>query len=215
MSTGGEQADGFQVITLEAARWGIETLKEARVHPFFLAYLHIRKRGAELGTSEDIVPNWDELGTYMHVRGGPPGKPYYRPLWHGKDVDPARYWLNRNLAGSYAPSSLRNVPIRVIDIRGGHFALRPGHARLAFEHLLYGQRLSAIALAAYLYRDFGFVSDRTPGPEDLREAFAEDFYYSPNDEEFELLFDPWTGGSASAGAPRNWFEPISDTEEDW
>lgn len=205
-----EQSDALQVLTIEAVRWGIETLKQTRVHPFFLAYLHLRKRAAEQGSDEDIAPDWEELGDYMHVRGGPPGKPYYRPLWHGKGTDPGRYWLNRNLAGSYAPSSLRNVPVRVIETRGSHFSLRPEHARLALEHLLYEQSLSAIALAAYLYRNYGFSSDRMLGSDDLRDAFADDFHFFPADAEFELLFE-WRRPSV-VGA---WFEPFTSSEEAW
>src|SRR5580704_9599020 len=162
-----EQRNEFQVPTLEAVRWGIQTLKASRVHPFFLAYLHLRKQAAEQGTMDDIVPDWEELGTYLRVRGAPPGKPYYRPLWHGNATDPGRYWLNPNLAGSYAPSSLRNVPTRVVGINGSHFSLRPEHARLAREHLLYEEPISAIALAAFLYRDFGLMAERSLGPHDL------------------------------------------------
>jgi hypothetical protein len=170
----------------------------------------LRKWAAEQGSSEDIVPHWNQLGTYMHMRGGPTGKPYFRPLWHTKGTDPGRFWLGSNLAGSYSPSSLRNVLIRVVAIRGEHYALRDGHARLAHEHLLYEQPLAGVALAAYLYRDFGFLSTSALGPEHLLEALAEDFHYTPGDEQFELLF-----AAQAPNPPRAWFERLTDDEESW
>lgn len=198
-----EQTQEVHVLTLEAIRWAIDALKSVRIHPFFLAYLHLRKQAAEQGTADDIAPDWDELGTYLAVRGGPPGKPYYRPLWNGKGVDPGRYWLNPNLAGSYSPSSIRNVPMRVVDINGSHFSLKPDHAQLALKHLLYDEPVSTIALAAFLYREFGLISSRAPAPSDLGDMLREDFHYLPSDEEFSLLF-----GSAIPTSVDRWFEPL-------
>jgi hypothetical protein len=149
------------------------------------------------------VPDWEELGTYLRVPGGPAGKPYYRPLWNGKGLDPGRYWLNPNLAGSYSPSSLRNVPMRVVSTAGSHFSLLPEHARLAREHLLYGEPISAIALAAYLYRNFGLSSSNPLEPADLAEVLRQDFHYLPEDDEFAVLFSGEVPGSLVT-----WFEPL-------
>lgn len=202
-----EQRQDFQVLTLEAVRWSLDALKEASVHPFFLAYLHLRKQAAEQGTTADLTPNWDELGTYLRVPGGPPNKPYYRPFWNGKETDPGRYWLNPNLAGSYAPSSLRIVPREIVDIIGGHFSLKPDHAQLARKNLLYDQPISAIAMAAFLYRDFGFAATGSLDPNDLEDELRADFHYSLHDEEFDLLFSDVIPTSVD-----RWFEPFT---EEW
>ncbi len=193
------------VLTLEAVRWGIDTLKKQKIHPFFLAYIHLRKRAVELGMDSDISADWEELAQYLPVKGGPPSKPYYRPFWHGKSTEPGRYWLNPNLAGSYAPSSLRDVPYKVIDTSGSHFSLKPDHAGLAREHLLFDEPVSCFALAAFFFRDFGISTPSAvvPAVSDLLAVFRNDFNFLPQDPHFDVLF--------SLEQPTDvqlWFEPL-------
>lgn len=202
-------ADPTYVLTLPAVRWAIDELRGSKIHPFFLAYLQLRKNAAEEGGGV-IVPHWDELGDLLSVAGGPPGKPYYRPFWHGDVDDPGRYWLNRNIAGSYAPSSVRAVPRQVVDIIDGEYSLKPNHAELAVEHLLYGEQVSAIALAAFFYRDYGFTAapPGAPSPFDLPPVLRDDFRFG-GDDDFALLFHD--------GIPQvdfSWFEPFAD-EPEW
>jgi len=198
------------VLTLDAVQWGIAELKRAKVHPFFLAYLHLRKRGSEDGTQSMITADWDELGTYLAVSGGPPGKPFYRPIWNGNVQDVGRYWLNPNIAGSYAPSSLRGVPRKVVDTNGSEFMLRSNHARLARRHLLYDDTISALAFAAFFYRNHGFVTDdvEPPEPHDLEHVLRRDFRFMDNDDdEFDLLFRSVVPASSIVG---DWFVDIDD-----
>ncbi|MEA9586893.1 hypothetical protein VC279_15625 [Xanthomonas sp. WHRI 10064A] len=67
---------------------------------------------------------------------------------------------NRNVAGSYAPSSLRGVAplMKVISFDQGSnpitLSLKTQHSSLAFKHLLNDQRISLVALGVFLYRDF-------------------------------------------------------------
>lgn len=199
------------VLTAPAARWAIATLRAAKVHPFFLAYLHLRKRAADEGNPV-IAPHWDELGELLRVPGGPPGKPYYRPFWNGTVDDPGRYWLNRNIAGSYAPSSLRNVPTRVIETVGSEFSLKPSHAALARQHLLYDQPLPAIAVAAFFYRNYGFHSPppHTPSPFDLVLILRDDFQLE-DDAEFSQLFHD--GLEIDPGQVEPWFELLDEDLE--
>jgi hypothetical protein len=194
------------VPTVEAVRWGLDALRRRRIHPFFLAYLHLRKRSQEEGDTAGIHPEWEELGEHLRVSGGPPGKPFYRPVWNGKPDDVGRYWLNPNLAGSYAPSSLRNVPYKVISTSGSTFSLKPNHASLALEHLLYEEPLSAVAFAAFYYRDFGLItSGELPTPMDLAGVFARDFHFDPRDQDFDTLFATDIPSTASFD---RWFEPL-------
>jgi hypothetical protein len=191
------------VLTVEAVQWAISDLQSQRIHPWFLAYLHLRQRSIEQGSSDDIEPHWEELGRYMRVNGGPPGKPFYRPLWNGRGSDPARFWLNPNLAGSYSPSSVRELVRKVVHTHGSHFELRPDHAEAAFEHLLNETRVSALALAAYLFRDFGFLADRQIGPIDLGAVLRQTFHFLPDDPDFTQLFVEIVQPSV-----RTWFEPL-------
>ncbi|MGH2910285.1 MAG: hypothetical protein ACRDK8_13440, partial [Solirubrobacteraceae bacterium] len=145
----------------------------------------MRQLSQEQGGLSDIQPDWDQLGQHLLVPGGPPGKPYYRPIWNSQTDDPGRYWLNPNLAGSYAPSSLRAVPYRVIDTSASTFSLKPDHAALALEHLLYGEQLSAVAFGVFYYRDFGLTTTgSSPSPLDLAGVFARDFHFDSPDQDF-------------------------------
>ena len=71
---------------------------------------------------------------------------------HGPADDVGRYWLNPNIVGSYAPSSIRGIPRKVIDSDGSEFILRPNHAQLARTYLLYNDTLSSLAFAALCLR---------------------------------------------------------------
>jgi hypothetical protein len=192
------------VLTVEAVQWAISDLQSQRIHPWFLAYLHLRQRSVEEGSSDDIEPHWEELGRYMRIRGGPPGKPFYRPLWNGKGSDPARFWMNPNLAGSYSPSSVRELVRKVVDTHSSHFELRPNHVEAAFKYLLNESRVSALALAAYLFRDYGFAADRPLDPMDLGAVLRQTFYFLPSDSDFATLFV-----EIVPPAVQHWFEPLS------
>jgi hypothetical protein len=114
--------------------------------------------------------------------------------------------LNENVAGSYAPSSLRpEQPFRqVVNIQGRQYSLPSDHARRAFEHLLYSKPVQAADLAVILYRDFGLLGDLLT-VDDLIGIFAYEFGYSEHpggqtNENFRILFSTETA--------RTW-------EDDW
>lgn len=202
MAVSGANPD-VMVLTLRAVRWAIGELKSSKVHPFFLAYLHLR-RHTEFAGSSRVTPAWDELGDFLRVKGGPPNKPYFRPFWNGNVEDASRYWLNANIAGSYAPSSLRTVPRTVIDTDGAEFILLEGHAQRARHNLLYDTRISAVATAAFFFRDYGFLpDDPTAQPADLLAPLIRDFRLSNDD--FDLLFHSDVPSNIS-----DWFETLVD-----
>lgn len=210
MATEAVTREPFYVLTVEAVRWALDQLESQKIHPFFVAYLFLCKWAVEQGTTTEIASDWGELAEYLSIAGGPPGKPYYRPFWHGTVNDPGRYWLNPNLAGSFAPSSHRTVPARIVDVIDGRFSLKPEHEMLALEHLLYGEPAPTIALGAFLYRDYGFQDqDLVPSVDALTVVFRQDFHY------------PWTSTVQISGAPllteavpendvKQWFAPLND-----
>ncbi|HWT92535.1 MAG TPA: hypothetical protein VN238_06035 [Solirubrobacteraceae bacterium] len=210
MAAVSEQDPPVYVLTVDAVRWALGDLRERKIHTFFLAYLFLRKWSIEQETTTDIAPHWDELAEFIAVPGGPPDRPYYRPLWQGKANDPARYWMNRNIAGSYATSSLRagQPPMQVIGKAGSHFVLRENHAALAVRHLLFGKPVPILAVATYLYRDFGIQTEDggTPEPSDLFALFMMEFHYDgPGDADLSPVFSG-AGDSQPADA---WFEPLT------
>ncbi len=200
--------DLVYVVRLARVRQSIETLLARQTHPYFIAYLHLRRTAARQGRLTGLTPNWAALGNLLEVPGAPPGKPFLRPFWKGQR-DAHQEWLNANLAGSFAPSSLRGVPLRVVDTDAqGRFLLRERHWELAREHLLLDNPMPVLALAAFLFRDLGLYFVAEPGPATLIELFRREYGYSSEDEtEFNELYDTsWTGGSGP------WLEPLSATE---
>lgn len=202
--------DAALVLTVRAVRWAINDIKLRRIHPFFLAYLFLRKWGLEQGTTTEIKPNWDEIARFIAIAGGPPKKPLFRPFQLSPSADSSRLWFNRNVAGSFAPSSLRKVPYRVVGTQGSHFSLNSLHAEQAFEHLLFKEQLPSVALAAFLYRDFVFTGASADGaePVDLVDLFRSDFRFTADDSDFDVLF-----ATVLPTSVHNWFEPFSPLSE--
>lgn len=199
----GEVDQPVFVLTRSIVRWGIEQLQSRKVHTFFPAYLEIRRTAVEAGSVTGIHPNWSNLEQYFQIPGGPPGKPNFRPFWHGNRKE-GQDWMNANIAGSYAPSSIRKVPLNVVETDGSGYALKAGHAQLAREYLLYEQALPVLPLAAFYYRDFGFTTDGPSlPPRSLIDVFLKDFGFDSDIywRDFEALF--------STGIPdrTDWFEP--------
>ena len=142
------------VLTGEAVRASIDRLQSMRIDPFFPMYLHLRQQSVLQATSTQIKPELDALGQYLRVPGGPVGRPFFRPFWN-EQTNARQGWLNENLAGSYAPSSMRNVPLNVVSRGpGSTFSLQPHHWLLAREFLTYGERVPVLALAGFYLRNF-------------------------------------------------------------
>lgn len=198
-------AEDVYVLRPERVRESIEVLLEHQTHQFFVAYIYLRSLAAREGRLDQLTPSWSELGEWLRMEGGPPGKPHLRPFWKGQR-NAGQEWLASNLAGSYSPSSLRTEPLRVVATdAAGKFSLRSDHAALALEHLLFGEPLEAVALAGFLYRDYGFVSAAAPTVDDLLVVFREDFGYGDEySDEFDTLYvTTWRGADP-------WFEPFEE-----
>jgi hypothetical protein len=198
----GEADQRVLVLTETVIRWGIEELRDRKVHAFFPAYLEIR-RELEAESGSAVQPDWSVLGRLFRVPGGPPKKPYFRPFWH-QTRSAGQNWLNENIAGSYAPSSIRKVPATVVQPDGSGYALRDHHAELALKNLLYGEQLPAYPLVVFYYRNFGFTTDGPALPPDgLIDIFRDEFGFrdEAETEEFATLF------STDIPDRTDWFEP--------
>lgn len=183
------------VLTTAAVRDCIAQLREYPVHPYFPAYLHLRQRAALHGDTSDIKPKWDDLSPLLQVDGAPPSHPHFRPFTiNGANTD--QEWLNANLAGSYAPSSLRvgQPPLRVVELSDtrGRFNLPNDHWVLARVHLLSDEKLPLLPLAGFFLRDYAFSDyDDPPGAVGLVEGFTELFGYTDDtgEEEVDYLYE--------------------------
>jgi hypothetical protein len=184
-------------LTPGAVRRSIEDLRTRSIHPFFVAYLYLRQRAAAQGATSGLRPRWKaELGPYLEVDGAPATRPYYRPFWDGVG-EAGQEWLNGNLAGSFAGSSLRagSSPMLVVDYDPvtRTFALREQHWELALRHLLRGRPVPAESLAAFLLRDFALDTDGDDPPtaDDLVALFGQEFGYRDDAArvEFKRLYE--------------------------
>ncbi len=181
-------------------------LRSQKTHALFAGYLYLQKRATQLGRLDDLQPEFlPYFKQFFVVANHPLGAPYIKPFTQQK-ASTKNLWLNENVAGSYAPSSLRpGQPFRrIVNIEGRKYSLFPDHAQRAFEHLLYSTPIQAADLAVFLYRDFGLQHDN-PTIEDLVSIFAYEFGYAsepgaPVDQDFTILY--------SMDSIRNW-------NEDW
>lgn len=208
-----------KVLTIDAVRHSIKNLQKPYIHEQFLAYLHIRKRGIEQGSMTQIDPKWSEIDQLLRVEGGPPNKPFYRPISSRKKKSAAGYWLNPNIPGSYAASSLRHTSQFMLD-SNNEFTLLADHAEQALKAHLRNTPQPAWMFAGYLLRNYSFP----PGSatvEDLIDGFCTLFRFdasnAPNnkpsagtsqrDADFSTLF------TVGDEPDIQWFEPLAAAQE--
>lgn len=201
------------VLTEDAVKSCIAALRAHLFHPFFPAYLHLRERSARASSLTGLRPDWREFRAYLEVGDAQPTHPYFRPFTQRSGASDGE-WLNANLAGSWAPSSLRAAqpPRKVVEPGSGSgtFNLLPNHWELAREHLAGGTAVPLIPLAGFFFRDFAFRKEGGPPDDnDLARLFLERFGYSEaaTPAEIEVMFDqaPMVGS--------DWFQLIHVEEE--
>lgn len=140
-------------------RKAIQQLLANPIHEHFAGYLAVlraqRANPGQPARSMDINEFHDR---YLFAADAPRRSPYIRPFKsRGRGIE----LFNANVAGSYAPSSLRakGKLIDVLDVQGSRqlatYNLRSNHAKAALDGLLKGHKVPAISLAAFLYRDYG------------------------------------------------------------
>lgn len=192
-----ERAEGY-LLAVGAVRRAIEVLVDCPSHEHLPGYLALlRKSSGELAGMADI----EEFYTnYLSVSEAPSDRPYLRPfLSRGK----RELLLNRNLAGSYAPSSIRpGKPFahvveltRTRNAEGSHsvaYVLVDNHAARAFNGMLSEHKIPAVSLAIFLFRDRCLrVPEVTIG--ELRGALREFLCIGLENPEGNLIFDTLFG----------------------
>lgn len=184
-------------------------LREQRTHPLFAGYLHLQYRSTQLGRLGNLKPDFlSYFKKFFQVADHPLGTPYIR-VFTDQKASEKNLWLNENVAGSYAPSSLRPTqPFRqVVEVENKEYSLFPDHAELALEHLLYKSQVQIADLSTFLYRDYGLLDEG--GVSQLVDTFAYEFGYSDRfggkiSAEFNTLFSAQSVENWS----KDWLEPI-------
>lgn len=181
------------VLTLDGVRRAITALKPLTIHETFPVYLHLRRRAHALGRFTDLQPDWQgEPHDWLDVPGGPANKPNFRPFTsRGSSMD--SFWMNANLAGSYAPSSLRGLRSLYVDSNDKYIlpTLTNGQpdAAVVKRRLLFDKPVPAWAVSAFLFRNRRFASSlpEPPAWPDLLDVFQD--YFGWTTDERVALFD--------------------------
>lgn len=185
----------------------LTVLRQLGAHQTLPGYLCVQRTAAREQRLDRLHPQFKEFFTeFLAPANVSPKRPYLNPFVAAD----SNVWLNGNVAGSYAPSSLREVsPLRrVLTTVDNAYHLRPQHWQLAREALLYGRQIPALALATFLYRDRGIVTV-APTPQLLVEAFQGEFGYldetgAPT-EAYQHLYADYEPEESS---PAAWFVPF-------
>lgn len=194
------------VTRLEVVKTSIQELLDARIHPTFAAYLALKRQSIRDGRTRELLPDWQGFfGTFLRVLDGPYNKPWLRPFWD-QQANAGQLWMNKNIAGSFAPSSLRAKVSPLLEVvetaplgRRTVYSLRDRHWELAREQLAGGRRIAVVPLATFLYRDFDLLTEEPPTVKDLIKVFR-----------FEFGYDSLTGGT---GAPAEFAHLYADDSE--
>jgi len=178
------------ILTDAVVREAIELLTSTPTHQQFVLYLQLRRAAVEESRFTGLAQSSDVIARWLDIPGGPPDKPYFRPFVSSKRPNASAFWMNRNLAGSYAPSSLRPEWKALFVGPDGGYRLptlddgSPDPAPIV-EKLLLGSQLPAWALAAFLFRNWSiFVSPEgsVPDVEVLLRVFQDHFDWTSEDE---------------------------------
>jgi hypothetical protein len=169
--------DSIFVPTIASVRRAIRELVEARANPVTPGYLCVLEAATKAGRMNDLRPRFRLFfDRYLRIAEAPEKKPYLVPF--GRTGTGEALLFNQNVAGSYAPSSIRDVnPLYdVLEISAaGTYTLLGGHAEAVRERIL-PRALPFCATACFLYRDYGFAS--VPTPDDLLDQLNEDFGFA-------------------------------------
>ena len=196
------------VVRTEVVNESVAELVRARIHEHFAGYLCMVRTAARDGSTKDLKPDFVEFyDTFLAVPNAPEGRPYLRPF--NRAGSGPLSWNQSNLAGSYAPSSIRpNLPFsNVIEVDGqgtrATYSLRDGHAQLALEHLAHGEKVPVVPLAIFLYRDYALLAEGDPSVVHLVRMFRHEFGYEDADgrisDDFRVLYaDESEVGSTAA-----------------
>jgi len=185
------EASQTYVLTTEAVRKAISNLEHRFIHQHFAGYLAIlRAKRPHSGSSVHMSDILEFHDRYLRAADAPDDNPYVRPFTQGHGLQQ----MNRNVAGSYAPSSIRgNGQIgKVVSVqgsgRGATYDLHNNHAALALKGFLQDQKAPAASMAAFLYRDYGFKLD-DPKISSVVNLFRDEFGMRASEPAEKVVFE--------------------------
>lgn len=203
-------------VRAEIVRDCLVQLRKQKINAYFAGYLWLKRESLRLGTTTNLPPTYKTFfDTYLLVPDAPAHAPYHVPFSDTRRST-AKMWFNRNVAGSYAPSSVRkDQPFdKVVSItvsqQEGRYTLRERHWELARTYLAHEQSIPVVPLAVFLYRDYA-INTNAPSVADIVQIFRDEFGYgatapgSPEIEYEHLYYD-----DSASDARTDWFEEYHD-----
>ncbi len=186
-------------VTAEAARAAIARLSKLKIHPHFSGYLAAVAAAAQEGKATGLKVNFKRFyDDYLLVGGAPDKKPYLQPFSTSAS---GPQLFNRNVPGSYAPSSLRGVApiLSIVEFVGQgqqvRHNLKVGHEEIAFRVLTNSERVPVTSLATFLFRDHAIPHLAATPLQSVVAMFSAVFGYASNGlQGFDQLYvqDPET-----------------------
>lgn len=145
-----------RLLSRSAVRAAWSALTQAEVHNHFLGYLHLLEAAAANKSLSALPANFKKFfERYCAAAGMTTKHPYLHPF-----ARPPRQY--KNVAGSYARSSLRDVAplLEVAELNEDDtWTLRPNHIAVARRVMLFERPIPGLALSIFLYRDYAFSAD--------------------------------------------------------
>lgn len=187
------------VLPTDIVRRSIRRLQQSKLQEqfiFYLSILRLKAKGVDLDECDSSAYQ-DDLIQWLRVDGGQfptedDPRPYYRPFASRG----SSYWMNPNLAGSFAWSSLRNSMKTLFYTQDKKLRL-PNQSEVV-ENLTKNKKVDAVDIASYLFRNCSFKTGKTsPQVKDLIPPFKTYFGIKDGDG-FEQIFDFSGGQDAEA-----------------
>jgi len=185
-------------LTVRAA---VEDLHERRVHPHFPTYLGLVRYSEQQGTRRTLqYPYAEYLDEHYRVEASPgrdmvvegSEKPFltpftkHRPKWKG---DNWQQQVSPRTAGR-AEASQGLHKVADIDMDEKTYTLHTDHVEEAFEYLALEEKIPAVPVAVFLYRNDAFQDEEgedEPTLSDVESIFREEYGFQ-DDEDFNALF---------------------------
>lgn len=181
------------VLPPETVQTCLHRLIDEPIHRMFPGYLCLQQQAAqENRTTRLSFPYNEFFDDYLRVRENS-DRPYYVPFTQAQNPSLGELWYNNNVAGTYAPSSLRSTAplMEIAEIEeGGHnskWGIAEHHWELARHNLCEGIQVPVESLAAYLLCDYALEANE-PSAYTLVETFNEEFGYEFGGEAFSHLY---------------------------
>jgi 5-methylcytosine-specific restriction protein B len=205
----------YYSIKIEAVKRALDALVNARGHEHFPGYLAILKqRGSKASTNNNAETIVNFYKQYLAIPDAPEKRPFLRPFRSRGVGNPIRLY-QQNVAGSYAPKSIRDKgPLsKVIEVRqnpsgGVSYELPADHWDIVLSEMLSGHKLPVLSTAIFLLRDYAFEMD---GPEiaKLVSIFRNEFALADADPDGDTIFSTLFDDDSSHYADSDLSEVIS------